>query len=91
MLVRVQFIPPHAGVAQREVRLICNQQGAGSTPATGSTAFTEESMEINSKGFICCPKCGGKTKTKVIPKETELKSFPLWCPWCKTEQKIDYK
>jgi hypothetical protein len=48
-------------------------------------------MEINSKGFICCPKCGGKTKTKVIPKVTELKQFPLWCPWCKTEQVIDHK
>ena len=48
-------------------------------------------MEINSSGFICCPKCGGKTKTKVIPKVTELKQFPLWCPWCKTEQVIDHK
>lgn len=47
-------------------------------------------MEVNEKGFICCPKCGSKTKTKVLP-NTELKNFPLYCTWCKEEIIIDYK
>lgn len=42
-------------------------------------------IQINDKGFICCPECGKQTKTKVLP-ETELKYFPLYCPWCKKEQ-----
>lgn len=45
-------------------------------------------MKINEKGYICCPECGRKTKTKVLP-ETELKRFPLFCPWCKKETVID--
>ena len=48
-------------------------------------------MEVNSKGFLCCPNCGGKTKVKVLPNQTELKRFPLWCPWCKRETVIEYK
>lgn len=50
----------------------------------------EENVEVNEKGFICCPKCGGKTKTKVRP-DTELKNFPLYCTWCKEEIIIDHK
>jgi uncharacterized Zn-finger protein len=41
-------------------------------------------MKINDKGFVVCPKCGKQTKTKVLP-DTELKRFPLFCPWCKKE------
>ncbi|MGM9587238.1 MAG: cysteine-rich KTR domain-containing protein [Candidatus Limivicinus sp.] len=45
-------------------------------------------MRVTEKGFLCCPKCGGKTKTKVLP-GTVLKHFPLFCPWCKRETIID--
>lgn len=47
-------------------------------------------LKINPKGFILCPVCGGKTKTKVIPGETRLVRFPLFCPWCKREIMIDF-
>lgn len=50
--------------------------------------FGGRQMQVNSKGYICCPKCGKQTKTKVLP-ETELKRFPLYCPWCKKESIID--
>lgn len=33
-------------------------------------------------GFLICPKCKGKTKTRVL-EETELKKFPLYCSHCK--------
>ncbi len=40
------------------------------------------------KGFICCPRCGTKTKTKIDDK-TVMKHFPLWCSWCREETLID--
>lgn len=46
-------------------------------------------MKTSEKGFICCPKCGRPTKTKVLP-QTRLTQFPLWCPWCKGEHIIDH-
>lgn len=45
-------------------------------------------VQVNSKGFLLCPKCRKATKTKVLP-ETALKHFPLFCPWCKKEFIID--
>lgn len=45
-------------------------------------------LQVNEKGFICCPACGKQTKTKVLP-ETRLVRFPLFCPWCKKEYIID--
>jgi hypothetical protein len=47
-------------------------------------------MKVNDKGFLLCPVCGGKTKTKVIPGITRLHRFPLFCPWCKRETEITY-
>ena len=35
-----------------------------------------------------CPICGGKTRTKVYD-DTVLVKFPLYCPKCKKEIKID--
>lgn len=40
--------------------------------------------------YLLCPKCGKKTKVKTIP-GTELKRFPLYCTWCKTETIIDHR
>ena len=48
------------------------------------------SMLINDKGFICCPDCGKRTKTKVNP-NTVLENFPLYCERCKKEYLIDYQ
>ena len=43
---------------------------------------------IDNRGFIYCPICQSKTKTKVN-KDTVLRSFPLFCPKCKQESRID--
>ncbi|MCU7653714.1 cysteine-rich KTR domain-containing protein [Acutalibacter sp. LFL-21] len=38
--------------------------------------------------WIRCPICGGKTRTKVY-EDTVLVKFPLYCPKCKKELRID--
>lgn len=43
--------------------------------------------KIDSK-WIHCPICDGKTRTKVY-EDTVLIKFPLFCPKCKKEIKID--
>ena len=43
---------------------------------------------ISTDGFIICPKCERKTKTKVN-KDTILHHFPLFCPKCTQESRID--
>jgi hypothetical protein len=48
-------------------------------------------MQTNANSYILCPKCGRKTKTKIIPGTTVLMQFPLYCPWCHEEILIDYK
>ncbi len=40
--------------------------------------------------WIYCPVCGSKTRLQ-IRLDTELKSFPLYCPKCKQENLIDVK
>nr|WP_289768507.1 cysteine-rich KTR domain-containing protein [uncultured Acetatifactor sp.] len=40
--------------------------------------------------WIHCPVCGNKTRLQ-IRTDTELKSFPLYCPKCKQESLIDAK
>lgn len=38
--------------------------------------------------WVHCPTCGGKTKTKVY-EDSVLIKFPLYCPTCKKEIRID--
>ena len=38
--------------------------------------------------WVRCPICNGKTRIKVY-QETVLVHFPLYCPKCKKETKID--
>lgn len=38
--------------------------------------------------WVHCPICGGKTRTKVY-EDTVLVKFPLYCPKCKKEIRID--
>lgn len=38
--------------------------------------------------WIRCPTCGGKTRTKVYA-DTVVVKFPLFCPKCKQEIRID--
>lgn len=40
--------------------------------------------------WLCCPKCGGKTRIQVRP-HTVLEDFPLFCPKCKYACVICYK
>ena len=43
---------------------------------------------IDRNGWIHCPTCGNKTRTKVNP-DTVLKHFPLFCPKCGKEPIVD--
>ena len=43
---------------------------------------------IDSSGWVHCPVCGNKTRTKVN-RDTVLKRFPLFCPKCGHEHIID--
>lgn len=42
----------------------------------------------NGSRWIRCPVCGGKTRTKVY-EDTILLNFPLYCPKCKREIKVN--
>lgn len=39
------------------------------------------SGRIDEQGWIRCPICGSKTRTRIYP-DTELKNFPVFCPKC---------
>ena len=43
---------------------------------------------IDHSGWIHCPTCGNKTRTKVNP-DTVLKRFTLFCPKCGKEHIVD--
>lgn len=47
-------------------------------------------MRVNVKGYLLCPYCGKKTKTKVVVGSTKMERFPLFCPWCKREAMVNY-
>lgn len=48
-------------------------------------------MAADTQGeFVKCPRCGQKTRTKVLP-GTVLIGFPLFCPKCKCELVVDYR
>ena len=38
--------------------------------------------------WVHCPVCGGKTRVKVY-EDTVLVRFPLYCPQCKREVRVD--
>lgn len=40
--------------------------------------------------WILCPVCGKKTRVR-IRKDTELRSFPLYCPKCSRESLIEVR
>jgi len=45
-------------------------------------------VEETQSRWIRCPSCGKKTRTKVY-EDTVLLRFPLYCPKCGTEKRID--
>lgn len=47
-------------------------------------------MEDNKEGarWVHCPICSGKTRTKVY-EDTVMYNFPLFCPKCKREIRVD--
>ncbi len=48
-------------------------------------------MKMNkTENWMLCPICGNKTRLQ-IRADTELKSFPLYCPKCRQESLIDAK
>ena len=42
----------------------------------------------NNSLWVRCPDCGGKTRIKVYG-DTVLINFPLYCPKCRKENRID--
>lgn len=46
-----------------------------------------DNKQCNSR-WIRCPICDNKTRTKVY-EDTVMFKFPLYCPKCKIETKID--
>lgn len=42
----------------------------------------------NESQWVLCPVCGGRTKTKVF-EDTVLVNFPLYCPKCKKELRVN--
>ena len=49
----------------------------------------EAIVRVDERGFLYCPVCGCRTKTKVLS-STELHRFPLFCGRCKNESVIEY-
>ena len=43
---------------------------------------------VDQTGWIHCPKCKCKTRTKIRP-DTVLKNFPVYCPKCRQEFLVD--
>lgn len=46
------------------------------------------SKTLNGSRWVRCPICAAKTRIKVYP-DTILFNFPLFCPKCKQETRID--
>lgn len=46
--------------------------------------------DLDGKQWVLCPWCGAKTRLQIF-RETELKTFPLFCPKCKRESIINVK
>lgn len=46
--------------------------------------------EAVEKKWGLCPQCGAKTRLQIL-RETELKTFPLFCPKCRRESIISIK
>ena len=42
------------------------------------------------KRWVLCPWCGAKTRLQIL-RETELVTFPLFCPECRHESIINAK
>ena len=43
---------------------------------------------IEERKWVFCPCCGVKTRLQLV-RQTELRSFPLFCPKCRKETMID--
>lgn len=43
---------------------------------------------IEERKWMFCPCCGVKTRLQLV-RQTELRSFPLFCPKCRKETMID--
>lgn len=44
----------------------------------------ENNQSTENSIWLCCPKCGGKTRDK-IRVDTTMTNYPLYCPKCKKE------
>lgn len=56
----------------------------------GDTMQKTAAFQIDESGWIHCPVCGCRTRTK-IRSETIVMNFPIFCPKCRHECLIDAK
>ena len=73
-----------------DVETIKNIKAKARCPTQSYASDGGNNMEHNRKEslWIHCPICGGKTRTKVY-EDTVLVKFPLYCPKCKKEIRVD--
>ena len=60
------------------------QRRAGIVETRGDMMTIKE----NDSRWVPCPICGSRSRTKIYA-DTVLVNFPLYCPKCKKETKID--
>ena len=68
---------------------ICGGSACALADKQGEVAQMDETLKSKTD-WLCCPKCGGKTRTQIRP-HTVLEDFPLFCPKCKYTCVIRYK
>ena len=78
---------------RKEIGLLLLNRDVQKRHTRGNNArlFGEKTKLMNRKEesrWVRCPLCGGKTRTKVY-EHTVLIKFPLYCPKCKREIRID--
>lgn len=63
------------------MKKICGGYAYALVDKQGEVAQMDETLK-SKLNWLCCPKCGGKTRTQIRP-HTVLEDFPLFCPKCK--------
>ena len=69
-----------------------NDVNGASCANVGNYAHGENHTDARAekRQWVLCPRCGAKTRLQIL-RETELKSFPLFCPKCRRESMINVK
>ena len=65
----------------------CARAGRGRSPRRSARGCAMRCL-VDAEGWVRCPVCGAKTRTKVRA-DTHLVRFPLYCPKCHRETVVD--